>query len=41
MSIPYRPQLTEAPLTAFVPASEVGEGDVTVVASTAYPRERV
>jgi len=40
MSLPYRPQLTEAPLKAFLPASEVGEEAITVVASTAAPREK-
>jgi len=32
LSIPFRPQLTEAPLQAVVPAAEAGEGPVTVVA---------
>lgn len=32
LSIPFRPQLTEAPLSAVVPAAEAGEGPVTVVA---------
>jgi hypothetical protein len=32
LSIPYRPQLTEAPLSAVIPASAAGDGPVTVVA---------
>jgi hypothetical protein len=40
LSLPYRPQLTEAPFSAFVVASEVGDDGVTVVASTASPREK-
>jgi hypothetical protein len=32
-SLPARPQLTEAPLTAVLPAAEVGEGAVRVVAT--------
>jgi aryl-alcohol dehydrogenase-like predicted oxidoreductase len=38
LSLPFRPQLTEAPLSASVPASAVGEETVTVVASTEPPR---
>jgi aryl-alcohol dehydrogenase-like predicted oxidoreductase len=33
LSLPFRPQLTEAPLAVSLPASEVGEGAVTVTAS--------
>lgn len=33
LTIPFRPQLTEAPLSAFLPASAIGEGPVTVAAS--------
>ena len=39
-SLPYRPQLTEAPLRASVPASEAGDAAITVVASTAMPATR-
>ena len=39
-SLPFRPQLTEAPLRASVPASEAGDAPVTVVASTAMPRTK-
>ena len=38
LSLPYRPQLTEAPLSASLPASTVGEGAAKVVASTGPPR---
>lgn len=34
LSMPFRPQLTEAPLSAWVPASAVGSDAVTVVATT-------
>ena len=40
LSLPFRPQLTEAPLSAFVAASEVGDGAVTVVGATALPRDK-
>lgn len=33
-SLAYRPQLTEAPLSAFVAASEAGDAPITVIAST-------
>ncbi len=32
LSIPFRPQLSEAPYSAVIPASEAGEGSVSVVA---------
>jgi len=32
LSVPYRPQLTEMPLSALVPASEVGPAGISVVA---------
>ena len=38
LSLPYRPQPTEAPLSASLPASAVGEGAVKVVASAGPPR---
>jgi aryl-alcohol dehydrogenase-like predicted oxidoreductase len=38
LSLPFRPQLTETPLSAAIGASEVGNDDITVVASTAMPR---
>ncbi|WP_321477246.1 aldo/keto reductase [uncultured Paludibaculum sp.] len=34
-TLPYRPQLTEAPLTLLVPAAVVGDAPITVTASTA------
>ncbi len=34
ISIPFRPQLTDAPLSAILPASDAGTDTVTVVAST-------
>ncbi len=40
LSLPFRPQLTEAPLSASVEASAVGDDPVTVVASEALPRWR-
>ena len=33
VSLPFRPQLTETPYSAVVPASDVGDGTVTVVAA--------
>ena len=33
VSLPFRPQLTETPYSAVVPASDVGDGTVTVVAT--------
>jgi hypothetical protein len=33
LSVPYRPQITEAPLSAWVPVSAVGPDGITVVAS--------
>ncbi len=33
LSLPFRPQLTEAPLSAFVAASDAGDAPVTVVAT--------
>jgi len=41
LSIPYRPQLTEAPLSATLPASAIGEATIKVVASEAPPRRPV
>ncbi len=38
LSVPYRPQLTEVPFSATLPASVVGEGQIKVVASEAPPR---
>ncbi|MGA2329332.1 MAG: hypothetical protein ABSH05_23980 [Bryobacteraceae bacterium] len=38
LSLPFRPQLTEAPLAATLAASAVGADPVTVVASVAPPR---
>ena len=38
LSVPYRPQLTEAPFSASLPASAVGEAQIKVVASEAPPR---
>ena len=37
-SLPFRPQLTEAPLWAPVLASEVGSAPLTVVASEEMPK---
>ncbi len=37
-SLPFRPQLTEAPLSAIVEASAVGDGTIRVEASEAPPR---
>ncbi len=37
LAVPYRPQLTEAPLSATVAASEVGPEGVSVIASEAPP----
>jgi aryl-alcohol dehydrogenase-like predicted oxidoreductase len=37
-SLPFRPQLTEVPLSVSLAASEIGEEQVTVVASEAPPR---
>ena len=39
LAVPYRPQLTEAPLSVSVPASEIGPEGVTVVASESPPRQ--
>ena len=39
-TLPFRPQLSEAPLTTWVDAAEAGDGQITVVASTAIPRTR-
>jgi hypothetical protein len=36
-SLPFRPQLTEAPLSISIPAKEAGEGALTVVASEKLP----
>ena len=33
LTIPFRPQLTDAPLSAIVPASEAGSQGLTVIAS--------
>jgi aryl-alcohol dehydrogenase-like predicted oxidoreductase len=41
LSLPFRPQLTEAPLSVSLEASEAGDGPVTVVASEAPPRRPV
>ncbi len=41
LSLPFRPQMTEAPLSVSLPASVVGADPVTVVASEAPPRLRV
>ncbi|MGA2268906.1 MAG: aldo/keto reductase [Bryobacteraceae bacterium] len=38
LSLPFRPQLTEAPLSAIVPAAAVGDQTVKVMASEAPPR---
>ncbi|MCL5743173.1 MAG: aldo/keto reductase [Acidobacteria bacterium] len=37
-SLPFRPQLYQAPLSVSIPGSSIGEGAVTVVASEALPR---
>jgi hypothetical protein len=37
-SLPFRPQLSGAPLTTWVGAAEAGDAPITVVASTAMPR---
>jgi aryl-alcohol dehydrogenase-like predicted oxidoreductase len=39
-SVPFRPQLTEAPLRVYVAAAEAGEGTISVIASAALPREK-
>jgi len=39
-SLPFRPQLSEAPLTTWVDAAEAADGQITVIASTAMPRAR-
>jgi len=39
-TLPFRPQLSEAPLRTWVDAAEAGDGPITVVASTAMPRTR-
>jgi hypothetical protein len=41
LSLPFRPQLTEAPLSVALEAPEAGEGSVRVVASEAPPRRPV
>jgi hypothetical protein len=41
LSLPFRPQLTEAPLAASLPSSAIGADTVTVVASVAPPRRPV
>ena len=38
LSLPFRPQLTEAPLAASLPGAAIGADTVTVVASVAPPR---
>jgi len=38
LAIPFRPQLTEAPLSVSIPAADVGPDGVTVVASETPPR---
>lgn len=38
VALPFRPQLYQAPLTVSLPASAVGDGAITVVASEALPR---
>ncbi|MGD0199828.1 MAG: aldo/keto reductase [Bryobacteraceae bacterium] len=38
LSLPFRPQITETPLSASLPASAVGAGSIRVVASEAPPR---
>jgi hypothetical protein len=40
LSVPYRPQLTDAPLSASVPASAVGSDPVTVVATDTPPQPK-
>ena len=40
VSLPARPQLTEEPFMATIPAAELGSEPITVVASTAEPRAR-
>ena len=37
LSVPFRPQLTEAPLTVSIAASEIGDAPVTVIASEKAP----
>ena len=39
-SLPFRPQLSEAPLTTWVDAAEAADGQITVIASAAMPRAR-
>lgn len=41
LSLPFRPQLTEAPLSVSLPASTIGADPVTVAASEAPPRRPV
>lgn len=40
LSLPFRPQLYEAPLSVSIPASAIGDSPVTVAASEAPPRTR-
>jgi hypothetical protein len=40
LSLPFRPQLYEAPLSVSLPASAIGDGTVTVVASEMPPQTR-
>lgn len=39
LSVPFRPQLTDAPLSVWVPAAAAGETPITVAASEALPRQ--
>ena len=39
-SLPFRPQLSEAPLWAAVDASDTADGAITVVASAQLPRSK-
>jgi aryl-alcohol dehydrogenase-like predicted oxidoreductase len=41
LSVPFRPQLTEAPLSVSLPAAGLGSESITVVASEAPPRRPV
>ena len=40
LTLPFRPQLTEAPITAIVPVASIASDPVTVIASEAPPRAR-
>ena len=40
LSLPFRPQLTEEPFKATIPAVQVGDAPISVTASTAEPRGR-